>query len=270
KLTVEYEKMTRLGPVSLFSPGPQLSSLNLDCRLLTDDELAEVLARCTSLKELRLERASITQEVFGALSGHFGSLVSLNLSAGPRIEQWMLKQISENCPRLVKLFMADLDVNRFYNPALDEQEDQPWACRENLRKLHISRIQMSLDASLNDRFMKQLKHLQRLEDFSTTAINRGDGSTRILDAKDVPGDTPEAQLLTKLCESRDRAFWANDVELDPRWRFVRDVWPKLLYLYFGRETDDDDDDCDPGEFYDEYDCDNYDYDYDYEYGNEYE
>ncbi|KAF9946637.1 hypothetical protein BGZ72_000149 [Mortierella alpina] len=240
KLTVKYDRMTRLGPVSLFSPGPQLSSLNLDCRLLTDDELAEVLARCTALKELTLERASITREVFGALSGHF------------------------------ELFMAHLDVNTFYNPALDEQDDQPWACRENLRKLHISTIQMSLDASLNDRFMKQLKHLKRLENFITAATYRGDGSTHILYPKDVPGDTPEAQLLTKLCKSRVYVLWPSDVELDPRWKWITDVWPKLLYFNFGSEAaDDDDDDHDPGEFYYEYDSDSsdsvYDYDSDYDY-----
>ncbi|KAF9946638.1 hypothetical protein BGZ72_000150 [Mortierella alpina] len=227
--------MTRLGPVSQFSPGPQLSSLDLDCELWEHEEVAEVLARCTSLKELTLERASITREVFGALSGHFASLVSLDLSTLPRIEEWMFKQISENCPRLVELYMADLDVNRFYKPALDDQEDQPWACRENLRKLDISRIQMSLDASLNDGFMKQLKHLKRLEEFYTTGIYRGDGSTHILEPEDVPGDTPEAHLMAKLCECKKYDLNGKALAEGPRWILIKDTWPKLLRLRYERD-----------------------------------
>lgn len=68
KLAVTNDSRLGLGTVSQFNPGPQLFSLELDCRLLKDAELTEVLARCTNLKELILKRTSITQQVFAALS----------------------------------------------------------------------------------------------------------------------------------------------------------------------------------------------------------
>ncbi|KAF9291904.1 hypothetical protein BGZ68_001458 [Mortierella alpina] len=234
-LMITKDRATRLGPDSQFSPGPQLSNLQLDCRLLKDTELTEVLTRCTSLTELTLERASVSRHVFAALSSHFGSLVSLDLSPLTTIEQWMIKRIFEGCPRLEELYLLDVDVNSLYDSALDDQEDLPWACRDSLKNLWIMAMQMSLDGFVNNRFLKQLMNLKQLQRFTIKAIYRGNGARCPLEFSEVPGDTPEAHLLSSMCKVKD--CYGVSVK-DPTWKLLREAWPRLLHFEYVLDDDD--------------------------------
>ncbi|KAF9291906.1 hypothetical protein BGZ68_001460 [Mortierella alpina] len=270
-LTVRDDSKSGLGPVSQFNPGPQLFSLELDCRLLKDTELTEVLVHCTNLKELILKRTSVTQQVFAALSSHFSSLTSLNLRAQVVLEQWMVGRIFEGCSRLEELYLTEVDLNSLYNTALDDQEDIPWACRDVLKRLCILEIQTSADASLNERFTKRLMDLKKLEEVLTKAIYKGAGKRYTLNPGDVPGDTPEAQFLARLCECKDtenppKAL--NSLKMSPRLRFIKNVWPRLQYLCYLRDHDDIySDDGDYGYVDDDYIGDDY-FEDDY-YGDDY-
>lgn len=208
-LSVISGNTTRLGPIIQFNPGPLLSRLVLDCGRLKDTELAEVLARCTSLKDFSLWSTPISRQVFAALSRHFDSLVSLDFLILLAIEQWMVRRIFERCPRLVKVQLSYLDVKRLYDTASDDQLDLPWACHDSLMILWIPRMRMSADPSVNGRVMRQLLRLERLQSFVIGSIYRWDGTEDILEPEDVPGDTPESHLLARLCERRNRKFSIN-------------------------------------------------------------
>ncbi|KAF9937228.1 hypothetical protein BGZ67_001519 [Mortierella alpina] len=232
-LSVTKDRTPWLGPVSQFSPGPQLWSLELDCVLLKEVELIQVLARCPSLKKITLAGASITRPVFAALSGHFDSLAWLDILTLPKIEPWMVKRILECCPRLASMFLSEVDVNSLYTTTLDDREDDlPWACRDSLKELCIIRIQMSLEVSVNDRFMKRLMDLKRLEELFIMSIYRGDGTRRPLKPQYVPGDTPEALLLAKLCACRNWELSGDDLRQGPTWRLIRDTWPALVWFSY--------------------------------------
>ncbi|KAF9937230.1 hypothetical protein BGZ67_001521 [Mortierella alpina] len=219
--------------------GPQLSSISLDCRFLKGAELAEVLARCTSLTDLTLLYAPITRQVFASLSGHFDSLAYLDITVQPTIEQWMVKRILEGCPRLVELYLCDMDTERLYGTALDDQEDLPWASRDSLKTLWMNDIQVSLDGSVNDRFMKQLRNLKQLEKLSIKDIYIEYGARGILDVYDVPGNTPEALLLSDMCKFREHGISNPDLR-DPMMGWLREAWPRLLHFEYVMSDDDDD------------------------------
>ncbi|CAO3569411.1 unnamed protein product [Mortierella alpina] len=223
-VSVTKPRMPWYGSVSQFRPGLQLVKLNLDCGRLQDVELAEVLTRSVALRELALTDAYITRPVFEALSGHFGSLVVLNLLLVPTIEQSMMRRVLEGGSRLVALSLPGLDLASFYSAM---SHDLPWACRGSLRELCILTIRMSLEGTVNDWFMRRLMDLKHLEEFFTMAIRSGDGTGRPLKPVDVAGDTPEAHVLAKLCAIRNWELSGRDLSEDPRWKLVRDTWPKL-------------------------------------------
>ncbi|KAF9967122.1 hypothetical protein BGZ70_000044 [Mortierella alpina] len=231
-VSVRRPKTPWFGSASQFRTGPHLYSLNLDCGRLQDAELAEVLTRSTALRELALENATITRPVFEALSDHFGSLTHLDFQALPTIEQWMIRWILKGASRLAAVFVVSLEMDRFYSSM---SHDVPWACRGSLRELCITTLRMSLDASVNDRFMRRLMDLKHLEEVFTMAIYSGDGTGRPLHPASVPGDTSEAHFLAKLCEFRNWELSGRDLREDLRWKLVRDTWPRLLsFSYNGR------------------------------------
>ncbi|KAF9291905.1 hypothetical protein BGZ68_001459 [Mortierella alpina] len=229
-LSVTSDNTTQIGPILQFSPGPQLSRLSLDCERFEDTELAEVLARCTSMEELSLDSATISRQVFAALSGHFGSLISLDLSSELVDEQWMVKGIFEGCPRLEGLYLYAVDVDNLYNTC--SEENLPWACRNSLKELCIMQIQLSLDTTVNDRFTKQLMDLKQLVQLATEAMFRWDGSTRIFEPRNAHEDTLESRLLDKLLECKHLELSSYDLQQDPRWSLVRDAWPKLTSFFY--------------------------------------
>ncbi|CAO3569414.1 unnamed protein product [Mortierella alpina] len=230
-LSITKDRTIHLGSDLQLSPGPQLSSITLDCRHFKDAELAEVLARCTNLEQLTLEKASIARNAFGALSGHFGSLVCLNLLKRPMmIGQWIVRRIFEGCSRLVELYLHHVNANSLYNAALDSQEDTPWACRESLKKLWIATMTTKSDNSSDERFMKQLRNLKQLQDLSFNAIFRGTQPKHFLESHE---NTPETLLLASMCKWKAYKRPDKDLE-DPTWRLLREAWPRLLH--FGHET----------------------------------
>ncbi|KAF9988601.1 hypothetical protein BGZ75_009099 [Mortierella antarctica] len=196
------------------------------------DCLAHVAESCTShLTSLVL--------VFASLSGHFDSLAYLDITVQPTIEQWMVKRILEGCPRLVELYLCDMDTERLYGTALDDQEDLPWASRDSLKTLWMNDIQVSLDGSVNDRFMKQLRNLKQLEKLSIKDIYIEYGARGILDVYDVPGNTPEALLLSDMCKFREHGISNPDLR-DPMMGWLREAWPRLLHFEYVMSDDNDD------------------------------
>ncbi|KAF9560301.1 hypothetical protein EC968_006253 [Mortierella alpina] len=279
-LVVLNDKMPWLDPVSQLSPGPQLSGLTFDCARLKDAELAEVLARCSRLKFLTLHNASISRPVFASLSGHFDSLTRV-------IEQGMVREIFECCPRLEQLAVAEVDLKSLYRTALNGQ-DLPWACRHSLKTLYILTIRVSLDSSLNDRFIKHLMDLKQLEELHIKAIYREGLRRRTIDPWDVPGDTPETLFLGTLCECKDTIIPVHLVQRTSSFGLLKEVWPKMQCLtyirdqnhddidnyvddgfsnVFGSDYGDDDYDSYGDDFYND---DDYDYDYDYDYHFDYD
>ncbi|KAF9967121.1 hypothetical protein BGZ70_000043 [Mortierella alpina] len=185
----------------------------------------------------------------------------------------MVRELLECCPRLEEFFVTEVDMNSLYSAASDDQEDTPWACRDTLKMLCIFTIRVSLDASLNNRFTKQLMDLKQLVEFLTKAIYRPDRKRRTVNPQDVPGSSPEALFLAKLCECRDSAIPLKALKMSPEYKLLKDVWPNLRLQDddYSEEYANDFGHCcdrDYGDGYHDYDyddCDDYDYDHQYDY-----
>ncbi|KAG0312360.1 hypothetical protein BGZ99_009572 [Dissophora globulifera] len=113
---------------------PLLCQLQMDgCGLPDPDDVGRLVDSLSRLELLSLCGNRITNRTFSSLGRHFGTLQSLDVIDCFYVKSWMVQQILENCPNLIKLAMPVLRMR-------DIVQGKDWAA-VRLRHLQVNLVQ---------------------------------------------------------------------------------------------------------------------------------